>query len=401
MNEYVGMSVAILGSGAQGSVIAYFLSKGFSFSEIRLGDINQLKAEKVRRWIGGNITTSKVDAGKVDEVKNFIKGCDVVVNAVEPRFNLSILEASYLAGVNYQDLAFGPPYENLRHQLAYDSKFRENSLIALTATGFSPGLSNALVGFTMGKYGELRSIKLRVYGVLEGRRAYLTWSPLTMLEDTMLKPLIFRKGVYEELEHFSESETYTFPEPVGPKTVYPRIHEEIFTFPKFVNGLEYVDIKFGGRGIELLKDLYYLGFLSEDTIEVEGWKIRRIDLTALMLPKPPEPEEVAKLLNEDPNVESYGFYVVETVTKKDQKITYTIPFLDIRTIQSIIPGVTHVSYQTSIPAAIFTAMIVKNEIKERGVLPPECINTETLMKYLKKVGENGIKITQHIEEIIN
>ncbi len=396
------MSVVILGSGAQGSVIAYFLSKNLNLSEIRLGDIDRLKAERVKKWINSdNITVNKVDASRVDDVKKLAKGCDVIVNAVEPRFNLTILEASYLAGVHYQDLAFGPPYENLEHQLSYSSKFKENNLIALIATGFSPGLSNVLAGLAMYRYKELKSIKLRAYGVLEGRKAYMTWSPLTMLEDTMLKPLIFRNGMHEEVDHFSEAETYVFPDPVGARTVYPRIHEEIFTFPKFIKGLEYVDLKFGGRGIEMLKDLYHLDLLSDDTIEVEGRKIRKIDLVARMLPQPPEPEEVVKLLNEDPNSRSYGFYIVEITTRMRSKITYTIPFLDIVEVQSIIPGVTHVSYQTSIPAAVFTTMILKNEIKERGAFPPECIDPETLRKYLTLVGENKIKVIQRTEEFIN
>lgn len=75
---------AVIGAGGVGRVIARHLG---GRGRVRVGDID-LSALAETRKISDAISTRKLDASRLESVRRFIKGCDAVINASDPRFKL-------------------------------------------------------------------------------------------------------------------------------------------------------------------------------------------------------------------------------------------------------------------------------------------------------------------------
>jgi saccharopine dehydrogenase-like NADP-dependent oxidoreductase len=65
--------------------------------------------------------------------------------------------------------------------------------------------------------------------------------------------------------------------------------------------------------------------------------------------------------------------------------------------QSRIPGATALSYITGVPASIFAKMLGKGEIKTLGVIPPDCLESEVIERFLAVLAEKDIIIHERVE----
>jgi saccharopine dehydrogenase-like NADP-dependent oxidoreductase len=65
------------------------------------------------------------------------------------------------------------------------------------------------------------------------------------------------------------------------------------------------------------------------------------------------------------------------------------------------PGVTQESYATGIPAAIFAWMVGKGEVKNTGVIAPECLELENRETFLSKLAEAKQPVHEKVEKILS
>ncbi len=62
-----------------------------------------------------------------------------------------------------------------------------------------------------------------------------------------------------------------------------------------------------------------------------------------------------------------------------------------------IPGTNDVSWITSVPCSVFSLMILRGEIKHRGVFPPEVLDSEERKIFLREIEKWDIKVLKQEE----
>ena len=94
----------------QGGPCASILTRDKDVSEVVLGDIDVDLANKARNKIRSDkVTTVKLDAGKVEDIKNAGKGADVIINLTLIQFNANVIQVAVERGAHYVDTATGDP----------------------------------------------------------------------------------------------------------------------------------------------------------------------------------------------------------------------------------------------------------------------------------------------------
>jgi saccharopine dehydrogenase-like NADP-dependent oxidoreductase len=214
-----------------------------------------------------------------------------------------------------------------------------------------------------------------------------------MIDEILQQPEVFKDGSVLRLTPLSGEEIYTFPDPVGPLTVYFVDHEEPETFGKFIDkGIRYADFKLAlsPQIAAMMKILKQLNLTSKKPIDVKGVKVAPKDVLLALLPKP------AQLSGK---VEGYSCITVEAWGKKARKNVHGIAYtLMDHQEASRKYGVTATAYLTGTPPAIGAVMLAKGKIKTRGVIPPECLQPKPL---LAEIAKKGIEVHEKLREIKN
>ncbi len=392
------MKILIVGVGAQGSVIATEIVKSPEVSEVRLSDIDLKKAHRLaERLKSDKVGTYRVDANKVDDIMRAAREVNVIVNATtwNTEFNLNIMEAALKRGAHYQDLASYPP-----RQLELSGRWKEAGLTALIDTGVSPGFTNVLAAQAADKLDRVEEIRVRLWGAVESEEPVSMWSPETAWGDMAAEPIVYEDGEYKEVSPFSGEEVYTFPDPIGPQTVYMHSHEEPETLPRFIGkGVRYVDFKMGGPDFPLAKAIVEFGLLSDKPVNVKGVKVAPRDVFLALVPPTPSMEEMERM-SATGMIGMRGCVAADVKGRKEdvkmRYILYTL-FPDIQELMKRMPGANPVAYVTSVPASTFTMMLAKGEIKTRGVIPPEALEPEVRKAFLAELAEKGITVREKVE----
>lgn len=394
------MKILIVGTGAQGSVIATEMVKNPKVSEIRLSDIDLRKAEQLKeRLKSKKVHTYRVDANRINDVVRVAKEVNLVVNATtcKLQFNLNLMKAALKVGAHYQDLASFP-----KEQLTLSERWKEAGLTALIATGASPGLTNTLAAQAADKLDIVEEIRIRLWAGEESKKLVSLWSPETAWTDMAEEPIVYEKGEYKKVPPFSGEEVYNFPDPVGPQTVYWHSHEEPETLPRFIGkGIKYADFKMGGSVFPLAKAIFELGLLNDKPIDVKGVKVAPRDVFLALVPPTPPMEEVERMI-EAGIISIRGCCTVDVKGKKrGAKVRYTLysNFMNIRELEKRMPGANPVAYITSVSASIYTKMLLAGRIKNRGVIPPEALEPEVRQACIAELAEKGIKVHEKMEKL--
>jgi len=394
------MKILIVGAGAQGSVIATEIVKSPEVSEVRVSDINLRKAERLaERLKSEKVSTYRVDANKVDDITRAARKTNVIVNATtwNAKFNLNIMEAALKIGAHYQDLASHPT-----EQLALSNRWKEAGLTALIDTGISPGFTNVLAAQAADKLDSVTEIRIRLWGAVESEEPISLWSPETAWVDMATEPIVYEEGEYKEVPPFSGEEVYDFPAPIGPQTVFWHSHEEPETLPRFIDkGVKYVDFKMGGPDFPLARAMVKFGLLSDKPIDVKGVKVAPRDVLLALVPPTPSMEEMERMIKAR-MINMRGCIVADVKGQKgDAKMHYILysHMIDIYELEKRMPGANPIAYSTSVPASIFTKMLVKGEIKTRGVIPPEALESAVRQKFLAELAEKGITVYEKVERL--
>ncbi len=394
------MKILIVGVGAQGSVIATEIVKSPEVSEVRLSDKNLKKAERLaERLKSEKVCAYRVDANNADDIMRVTSGVNLIVNATtwNARFNLNIMEVALKSGAHYQDLASYPP-----QQLKLGDKWKEAELTALIDTGVSPGVTNVLAAQAADKLDRVEEIRVRLWGSVESDKPVSLWSPETAWGDMAEEPIVYENGEYKKVPPFSGEEVYTFPDPIGPQTVYWHSHEEPETLPRFIGkGVRYVDFKMGGPDFPLAKAIGEFGLLNDKPINVKGVKVAPRDVFLALVPPTPSMEEMESMIKTG-MISMRGCVAADVRGRKEdakmRHILYTV-FPGVKELMKRMPGANPVAYVTSVPASTFTTMLAKGEIETKGVIPPEGLEPKVRNAFLAELAKKGIIVNEKVERL--
>lgn len=357
-------TIAVLGLGAIGKLIAEDLFKTFKGEIILLGrDLKRLKQLAKGKK---NVEVRYANVSDVKILARAFKGIDVVVHAVHHEFNLNVMMACLKSKSHYVDL--GGLFHYTKKQLKLNKKFKKANLTAILGIGAAPGITNVLA-----KYGSNFLDKVDTIDINIGAKdssTYKQTSPLTnsyslqtIFEEFSWNPAIFTNGRLKFLEPISGRENYLFPEPVGLQKPQYTIHSEIATLPSTLHAKNVsFKIAFDDDFVNKISLLRELGFVSEERVFLRGKEFITKFLSL----------EILKRLSK-PVIENINQYEIISVIVKGKKSGQNKKVV----LEAHIKGINDtIDRDTSVPASIAAQMIANGGINRRGVFPPELIVPE-------------------------
>ena len=251
----------------------------------------------------------QIDASDAEAVAQTARdnACDVVFNAVDPRFVLPIFNGALAAGCDYLDMAMSlslphptDPYTLTGvklgdEQFAVAAEWEQAGRLALVGIGVEPGLSDIFARYAADHlFREIDEVGIRDGANLvvtgpDGTPSFApSFSIWTTIEECLNPPVIFQKDRgWFTTAPFSEPEVFEFPEGIGPVECVNVEHEEVLLIPRWVDAKR-VTFKYGlgAEFIGVLETLHKLGLDRTDKVRVGGVEVSPRDVVAACLPDP-------------------------------------------------------------------------------------------------------------------
>ena len=392
------MRVLLVGAGGVGTAIARIAARYDAFEHIVVADRDAARAERAAQSASDRFTATALDASDDKAVAELLKAerCDVLVNAVDPRFVMPLFRGALAAEVNYLDMAMSlshphpeDPYEKTGvmlgdEQFATAGEWENKGLLALVGMGVEPGLSDVFARHAADElFTSIDEIGVRDGAnlVVEGYDFAPTFSIWTTIEECLNPPLIWEKkrGWYTT-EPFSELEVFEFPAGIGPIECVNVEHEEVLLIPRWVKS-ERVTFKYGlgEEFIDTLKAIHKLGLDSTNPVQVGGVKVSPRDVVAACLPDP------AQLGDKMHGVTCAGTWVKGTGKDGSPREVYLYNAVDNEQSMKEYDSQA-VVWQTAINPVIALELIASGAWSGVGVLGPEAFPAQP---YLDLITERG------------
>ncbi|MEO3853426.1 saccharopine dehydrogenase C-terminal domain-containing protein [Acrocarpospora sp. B8E8] len=299
------MRILLVGAGGVGSAVVPIAARRDFFEHIVVADYEKDRAAAVVDRAGDpRFSAIALDASDADAVAAALRDhrCDVLFNAVDPRFDMPLFRAALTAGAHYLDMAMSlsvkhpaRPYElpGVKlgdEQFALADQWRAKDRLALVGMGVEPGLADVFARYAADHlFQSIDEIGIRDGGNLtvDGYDFAPTFSIWTTIEECLNPPIVWEDGDWHTTEPFSEPEVFDFPDGIGPVECVNVEHEEVLLVPRWVDAKR-VTFKYGlgNEFIEVLKTLRKLGLDSADTLTVKGVQVSPRDVVAASLPDP-------------------------------------------------------------------------------------------------------------------
>ena len=224
-----------------------------------------------------NIQTLQADISNKNTLSNIIQDFDLVVGAVPGFMGYQMLQTVIEGGKNIVDISFFPedPFD-------LDELAKQKNVIAVMDCGVAPGMGNIILGHHDGQM-KISDYECLVGGLPEVREwpyeYKAVFSPIDVIEEYIRPARYVQNRQLITKEALSDTELIDF-EGVGTLESWNSdgLRSLIDTMPHIPNMIEKT-LRYPGC-VEYLKVLRVSGFFSYDEIEVNGQKIRPIDVTA-------------------------------------------------------------------------------------------------------------------------
>ncbi|MEX3101602.1 MULTISPECIES: saccharopine dehydrogenase family protein [unclassified Streptomyces] len=305
------MRVLLVGAGGVGTAITRIAARRPFFEAMVVADYDPARAAAAVAALDGDdrFTAASVDASDQRAVRDLLvrHGCDVLLNATDPRFVLPLFEAAHATGATYVDMAMSlsrphpdRPYEECGvklgdAQFARAEQWAEAGALALVGMGVEPGLSDVFARYAADElFDDIEEIGIRDGANLtvEGLDFAPSFNIWTTIEECLNPPVVYEAGRgWYTTAPFSEPEVFDFPEGIGEVECVNVEHEEVLLVPRWVDARK-VTFKYG-LGKEFVDTLRTLHRLELDrtapvTVPTAGGPVAVSprDVVAACLPDP-------------------------------------------------------------------------------------------------------------------
>lgn len=382
------MKVAVLGSGLMGKEVARDLVNSPNVQEVVLADVDLDKAESVCSHLNSvKLKAVYVNASDKEQLGNFMKGFDVVVNALYLTFSEFVAKTAMSVGVNIVDLGCS----NIEDTLALDDEAKRAGITYISELGVAPGMVNILAGYGASKLDKVESIELAVGGIpLKPEPPFEYNEVFTMrgvFQEYTRPSLIIRDGKVEQVPSLSGIEKVYF-EKFGPLEAFytPGTSTLPFTFP-YVNYLGYKTIRYPGHA-EKFQLLVDLNLTREDyEIEYKGQKIKPSEVLLKVL-------EPIVALRDKEDVCLLRVRVGGVLNNRNAVAEYEmVTYFDREN------KVTAMARSTAYSISVVAQMIGDGLITQSGVFAPEQIVPGDV--FIKEMEKRGVVIKEREPELAN
>ncbi|HVW18711.1 MAG TPA: saccharopine dehydrogenase C-terminal domain-containing protein [Solirubrobacteraceae bacterium] len=394
------MRILVAGAGGVGAAVAAIARRRAFFERLVLADIDAARAQEALDRVGrpDRMEARALDASDPEAVAGLARevGADTILNACDPRLNPAIFAGAFDAGATYLDMAMTlserhpeRPYEEVgvtlgAAQLADHERWQAAGRLALVGIGVEPGFSDVAARYAADHlFSEIDEIGVRDGAdlVVEGYDFAPTFSIWTTIEECLNPPLVWERdrGLFVT-EPFSEPETFTFPEGIGPIECVNVEHEEVVLIPRWLDARR-VTFKYGlgEEFIGVLETLRKLGLDSTEPVDVRGARVSPRDVVAAVLPDP------ARLGDRMRGRTCAGTLVTGTGRDGAARATYLYHVVDNeRTMRE--DGSQAVVWQTAINPVVAMELLAEGVWSGAGVLGPEAFDAAPFLALLAEYG---------------
>jgi saccharopine dehydrogenase (NAD+, L-lysine-forming) len=393
------MRVLLVGAGGVGTAFARTAARRGTFEHIVVADHAKGRAERAAQAASDRFSAVALDASDEKAVAELLRAerCDVLVNAVDPRFVMPLFRGALAAGTGYLDMAMSlshpdpdEPYAKTGvklgdEQFAMAGQWEEQGLLALVGMGVEPGLADVFARYASDAlFTSIDEVGVRDGAnlVVEGYEFAPTFSIWTTIEECLNPPIIWEKdrGWYTTAP-FSELEVFTFPAGIGPVECVNVEHEEVLLVPRWLDNVKRVTFKYGlgDEFIGVLKTIHKLGLDSTTPVEVEGGKVSPRDVVAACLPDP------AELGDRMHGVTCAGTWVTGVGKNGSPREVYLHHVVDNQWSMREY-GSQAVVWQTAINPIVALELVASGAWSGAGVLGPEALPAEPFLDLLNESG---------------
>ncbi len=180
------MSIAVLGAGRVGSLIALELSRRHDVTAV---DKSERSLEPLKPYV----RTLVADLSSWDRLVEVVKEFDVVVDALPGSLGYRVLGACTEARRDLVDVSFMP-----EDALPLKDLVEGAGITVVVDAGFAPGLSNVLVGRIQSELGPLERVEVNVGGLPKEPRPPLyhavLFSPEDLIDEYLRPARVVRGG---------------------------------------------------------------------------------------------------------------------------------------------------------------------------------------------------------------
>jgi len=378
--------VAVLGAGLVGGPMAVDLSRDERF-DVTAVDVSETVLARLATENPG-ITPVRRDLSQADEVTALAGEFDMVVSSVPGSMGYATLEAVIAAGTDVVDIAFFPEDPFALSQLAQDQ-----GVTAIVDCGVAPGMSNLLVGHVDQQLDQTDNVLIYVGGLPEKR----TWpyeykavfSPADVIEEYTRPARYVENGSTVVRAALSDREIIEFPQ-IGSLEAFNT--DGLRTLIKTIDApnMKEKTLRYGGH-VEKMAVLRSTGFFDKEEIEINGARVRPLDLTSKLL--------FRSWGLDDQEVDLTVMQVIVEGRRNGKRLRYVYDLFDRRDAAT---GVHSMARTTGYTATVVTRMLAEGLFPQKGLIVPEYLGKDKACVdfILDGLRERGIIYQERIEEMV-
>jgi len=351
--------VIVLGGGMVGRVIARDLATD---RHIKVSVVDKDPGVLARISSEAPIDTIQADLSNPQRVETVVGECDLVIGAVPGFLGFQTLRAVLNAGKNYCDISFFP-----EDGLELDALARAKRVTAVVDCGVAPGMSNMIVGRAHAELDATSEVLILVGGLPEARlwpyEYKAPFSPIDVIEEYVRPARCRRDGQIVTLPALSEPELVNIP---GVGVLEAFNTDGLRSLLKTIDApnMKEKTLRYPGHA-EKMRVLRETGFFRSDPVEIDGMKVRPIDLTSRLL---------FPMWRLGKGEEEFTVMHVEVGGIKDGKnVKHVYDLLDKTDIAT---DTSSMARTTGFPCAIVARILLAGEYERKGVVPPEWLGRE-------------------------
>ncbi|HLP51760.1 MAG TPA: saccharopine dehydrogenase C-terminal domain-containing protein [Chitinophagales bacterium] len=364
--------ITVLGAGMVGRTLAADLAKAYDVTSVDKSKQNLTLVQKAAK-----VKTIYADLSDAEEIKRVVATADLVLGAVPGFMGFNMLKAVLDAKKNIVDISFFP-----EDPFRLDLLARQAKVTAIVDCGVAPGMDNIILGYHHKRMKVIRFVCM-VGGLPVERR--MPWqykapfSPIDVIEEYTRPARLVEKGEIVTKPALSETEFVDFE---GLGTLEAFNTDGLRTLLNLeIPDMAEKTLRYPGH-VDLMKTLRDAGFFSNDEIEVNGAKVKPVDLAGkILFPqwKYEEGEEDFTVMR----------VIVEGEEKGKQK-RYTYDLFDRYNHATKTSSMARTTGYTATAAA---NLVLNGQYKKRGITSPEMLGEDSncfsfILGYLKSRGVN-------------
>ena len=362
--------IIVLGAGLVGRTIAIELSKDYQVTAV---DTNPVRLKELKNR---KIKTFKADLSFESEIKKVVKNYDLVICALPGFMGFKALKSIINSGKNVVDISFFP-----EDPFLLDEPAKKKDVTAIVDCGVAPGFANIVLGY------HNKRMKISNYKCLVGGLPYKRdwpfeykafFSPIDVIEEYTRTARIVVDGKIVEKPALSDPEIINFKEVGDLEAFNTDGLRSLLNTMKIPNMIEKT-MRYPGH-IDLMKIFREVGLFNEKEIEVNGKKIKPVDLTAkLLFPfwLPDNAEKDFTVLdiliegNENGKKTSHHYYVFDEYDPREDNSS--------------------MARTTGFTCCAAARYFLEHNYQRKGICPPEYLGEEEkyfsfIISYLKNKG---------------